>query len=149
LGLATVAGLGFVPATPGTFGTLAGPPVFWYLSRFSPAVYLFLTAALFLVGVAVSDRAERILGRPDDPRVVIDEVVGYLVTMTAMPPTAWTMLLGFMLFRVFDIAKPWPCRALDRRVHGGLGIMIDDVMAGVYAWAVLRLIMVMVPGPGL
>jgi phosphatidylglycerophosphatase A len=54
-----------------------------------------------------------------------------------------------MLFRVFDIAKPWPCRALDRRVHGGLGIMIDDVMAGVYAWAVLRLIMVMVPGPGL
>ncbi len=87
-----------------------------------------------LIGAAIylAARAEAIYGGHDDRRIVIDEVVGYLVTMTGAAPTVIGIFLGFVIFRIFDIAKPWPCSAIDQRMPGGTGVVLDDVAAGVY-----------------
>ncbi len=97
------------------------------------------TLALFLLGVWACAKTGRELGVHDHPAIVWDEVVGYLITMTGAP-TNWQWLLGgFLLFRLFDILKPWPVRWFDRRVAGGLGVMADDVVAGLMALAVLQI----------
>ena len=100
--------------------------------------YLGVVVLAALVGVWACGATARDLGRGDPGAIVWDEVVGFLVTMTAAPPGWVWVLLGFALFRLFDIWKPWPIRALDARVHGGLGIMLDDLVAGLLAWAVLQ-----------
>lgn len=100
--------------------------------------YLVVTVVLFGVGVLVCHRAAEALGTHDHPAIVWDEVVGYLVAMTAAPD-GWTwMLLGFVLFRAFDIFKPWPIRTIDARVSGGAGIMLDDAAAGLYAFFIMQ-----------
>ncbi len=132
-------GLGLSPKAPGTFGTLLGLPCYALLCAFSWPVYLAAAAAVFALGCWAAGRAERDLGRHDAPEVVIDEVAGYLTTMFLAPSLPLAPLWGFVFFRIFDIFKPWPVRWADRRVPGALGVMLDDILAGLYAWLALRL----------
>ncbi|RFA27018.1 phosphatidylglycerophosphatase A [Alkalilimnicola ehrlichii] len=134
-------GSGLAPKAPGTFGTLAGIPIFLVLAQFSLPVYLAVTALFFVVGIAICGVAARDAGVHDHPAIVWDEVVGFLITMIAVPAGWGWVILGFCLFRLFDILKPWPIRLLDRYVGGGFGIMIDDVLAGIFALAVLQLLL--------
>ena len=126
-------GSGLAPRAPGTFGTLAAIPVYLLCAQLPLMIYLLVVAAAFSVGVYLCGRTARALGVHDHPGIVWDEVVGYLMTM-AFAPSGWLwVVLGFVCFRLFDILKPWPIRVLDHSVHGGLGIMIDDALAGVLA----------------
>lgn len=132
-------GAGLAPVAPGTFGTLAALPLYWMLSQLSVSVYLAVVAVLFGIGVWACGRTAQDLGNKDPSVIVWDEVVGYLLTM-AGAPLGWPWVIaGFAAFRLFDIWKPWPIYWLDRRVPGGLGIMLDDVAAGAMAWILLWL----------
>ena len=133
-------GTGCVPVAPGTFGTVAGMLVFLPMRDLSLTSYILVVVTLFLLGVWFCRHAAAALGVHDHPAIVWDEVVGYLVTMTAAPPGWMYVIFGFVLFRLFDILKPWPVRWLDRHVHGGLGIMLDDVAAALMALACLHII---------
>src|SRR5690625_4421061 len=115
-------GSGLMPWMPGTFGTLAAIPVYCLAVQLPVPVYLALTALLFLFGVSLCGAVARDVGVHDHPAIVWDEIVGFLITMTAVPASWPTVLAGFLLFRFFDIVKPWPIRFLDRRISGGLGI---------------------------
>jgi phosphatidylglycerophosphatase A len=140
-------GSGLAPWMPGTFGTLAGIPVYLLAAQLPLTAYLALTLALFLLGIHLCGTAARDAGVHDHPAIVWDEIVGYLITMIAVAPT-WPMVLaGFLLFRFFDIVKPWPVRLLDRRVSGGFGIMVDDAGAGLLALLCLHLLQ-RIPIPG-
>jgi len=130
-------GSGLAPRAPGTFGTLVAVPVYLLCAQLPLVTYLSVVVAAFVLGVYLCGRTARALGVHDHPGIVWDEVVGYLLTM-AWAPSGWLwVVLGFICFRLFDILKPWPIRVLDRSVHGGLGIMIDDALAGVLAAACL------------
>lgn len=145
--LALGLGSGLAPVAPGTFGTLVAIPLYLLVAGVSLSAYISLVMSAFVVGVYVCDYTARALGVHDHPAIVWDEVVGFLITMIAVPLSWQTVLLGFVFFRLFDILKPWPIRWLDRYVKGGLGIMIDDVLAGVFAAAGLWLVGFMgVPG---
>ena len=135
---ATGFGAGLSPRAPGTLGTVAAIPLYLLLAGLPTGAYLLATALVFLVGIPVCGAAARRMGVADHPAIVWDEFAGYLLTMTAAPRGWQWVLAGFVLFRLFDIAKPWPVRWADRRVHGGLGIMLDDVLAAGYAWAGLQ-----------
>ncbi|HET8808362.1 MAG TPA: phosphatidylglycerophosphatase A [Methylophaga sp.] len=142
--LACGLGSGLIPKAPGTFGTLAAIPVFLLMQQLSLLNYLLLTAAFFVFGIWISTQAIKIFHRDDPSEVVWDEVVGFLITMIAAP-TCWQwVLLGFVLFRIFDIWKPWPVSLADQKLHSGLGIMLDDVIAGIYALIVLQLVVYLI-----
>lgn len=133
-------GSGLMPIAPGTWGTLAAMPVYLLWANSPWQIYVTLTLAAFFLGVAVCDKVSSDLGVHDYSGIVWDEVVGYLLTMFLAPVNIWWMIIGFFLFRLFDIWKPQPIRFVDKHVHGGLGIMLDDVLAAVPAWAVLQLL---------
>lgn len=133
-------GAGAVPKVPGTAGTLLAVPLYLLIQPLGSFGYLLVLAVVFLVGIYLCDRTSRDLGVHDHSGIVWDEILGYLVSMWLAPPGWVWVLLGFLLFRVFDILKPWPIGWLDRRVAGGLGIMLDDLAAGVFALAVLQLL---------
>jgi len=133
-------GSGCAPVAPGTFGTLAAIPLYLLVAPLSAPIYGALVVVLFVVGVWLCGRTAKQLGVHDHPGIVWDEWVGFLLTMFLAPVSWVSVLLGFVLFRFFDIAKPWPVRIADRRVGGGFGIMLDDVLAGIYAAIVLQLI---------
>lgn len=137
--LASNAGLGYAPIIPGTVGTLAGLPVFYLLAGLSPLLYALVWLALFALAVWAAHQAGRIYGVADDGRIVIDELAGYLVTVAFLPFSWQTALLGFVWFRIFDILKPPPANWVDRRLKNGFGVVLDDVLAGVYAALALRL----------
>ncbi|CAL1241455.1 phosphatidylglycerophosphatase A family protein [Candidatus Methylocalor cossyra] len=123
-------GAGLAPVAPGTFGTLAAVPVYGLMSSLPLATYGALVAVLFLAGIPACRHAESRLGRRDPAGVVWDEMVGYWIAM-ALVPFSWnTAALGFLLFRLFDVLKPWPIGRLERALRGGLGIMLDDAVAG-------------------
>ena len=132
-------GSGLAPIAPGTFGTLAAVPFYLLLANLPIPAYLGVTFLLFLIGVWLCGRCEQILGVQDHSGIVWDEFVGLFITLAGVTPSLVTVTAGFCLFRLFDALKPWPSSWLDRRVHGGLGIMLDDVLAGVFAWLGLRL----------
>lgn len=136
--LALGCGTGLAPVAPGTFGTLLAIPLWFLLQGLPLAAYLLVLAILFFAGAWVAGRTARALGRHDHGAIVIDEVLGFLVTMTAAPQGWVWVLAGFLLFRLFDIWKPWPISWADRRVHGGIGIMLDDLLAGVWALVCLQ-----------
>ena len=131
-------GAGLVPIGPGTAGTLVAIPLYLVLQPLGLLHYLLVVALAFVAGIGICAHAARRLGVHDHSGIVWDEIVGYLVAMTAAPGGWEWVAGGFVLFRLFDIAKPWPIRWLDRQVHGGLGIMLDDVLAGLMACAVLH-----------
>jgi len=140
MALATGMYVGRIPAAPGTWGSLAALIPWLFIRNLSLPIYVMILAGLFIVGFFVAGSAEKILNSPDSGCIVIDEILGIFITLTAAPnhPGAW--LLGFFLFRVFDILKPFPVSWFDQHIHGGLGIMLDDVMAGLYSLASLHLI---------
>ena len=134
-------GAGLAPWAPGTFGTVVGLPL-WFLMSWlttSPLHYLLVCGVLFIFGCWVCGESARLLGLHDAPGIVFDEIVGFVITcfpLLFLPAHAprWPWLIAaFLLFRLFDILKPWPIRWLDQRVKGGFGIMIDDVLAAVFA----------------
>ncbi len=138
--LATGFGAGLSPRAPGTVGSLVGVLFYIAMAGLPLPAYLSVLLALAVVGVWVCGRAGKILGVTDHPGIVWDEIVGLLLTMTATPPGWRGVLLGFALFRLFDILKPWPVASIERSVAGGLGVMLDDVMAGLYALACLQIL---------
>jgi phosphatidylglycerophosphatase A len=136
LALATVFGVGYAPIAPGTFGSAAGLLVWWLLPA-SPVVQGGAIVAIFAAGSWGGSVAERHFGRSDPGQVVIDEVMGMLVTLF-LNPVGWVgALAAFLLFRVFDVIKPYPANRLEQ-LHGGVGVMADDGMAAIYANLVLR-----------
>lgn len=137
-------GAGLAPVAPGTFGTLVALPLYWCLSPLPLMFYLAVLAALFGLGVWACGRTARELGGADPGAIVWDEVVGYLAAMTAAPVGWPWMLAGFVLFRLFDIWKPWPIRWLDDHVKGGLGIMLDDLAAGALSAMVISIAAILV-----
>ena len=132
-------GAGAASRAPGTVGTLIGVALYVAIAPLPPPWYVAIVTVLFVVGIWVCAHTERKLGIHDHPGIVWDEIVGYLVTMFLAPAGWLPMLGGFLLFRLFDIWKPFPIRALERRVRGGLGTMLDDVLAGLYGLAALQL----------
>jgi phosphatidylglycerophosphatase A len=137
-------GSGLAAKMPGTFGTLAALPLVVLLSHISSfSVYLIITILVCVLGIWICGKTAEDMGVHDDSSIVWDEVAGMLITMLAVPLSWQTVLVGFMLFRFFDILKPWPISYLDKHVHGGFGIMIDDVLAGLFAVACLHLCLVL------
>ncbi len=136
--IATMAGVGFIPFASGTWGTLATIPLWAALVRFAPpAWYLPVTLVVILSSVWACGPCERVYGRKDPSQAVADEMSGYLVTMAFVPAGLWTAIAGFFVFRLTDIVKPWPARRFES-LPGGLGIVADDVMAGVWGCAIMH-----------
>ena len=131
-------GSGCAPKAPGTAGTAVAVLLYLPLQFLPLYAYILMLLVTFILGVWLCDKASKFLGVHDHGGIVWDEFVGYWVTMILAPPGWEWIVLGFILFRIFDIWKPQPIRYFDRHVHGGLGIMIDDVWAGIYALIVLQ-----------
>jgi phosphatidylglycerophosphatase A len=142
--LATVGGAGYAPVAPGTVGSAIGIAIYAATRTWPTLGQVSLLAAITILGIWASSSAARHFQREDPGFVVIDEVAGQLLTLCLLHVSVFGMLVGFILFRVFDIVKPWPARQLEA-LHGGLGIMADDLMAGVYGWIVMRLLIATVP----
>jgi phosphatidylglycerophosphatase A len=130
-------GSGLIPRAPGTWGTLVAVPWIFVLDALPGPAYWLALVALFALGVLICNRVGSRLGVNDYGGIVWDEMVGYWLTMAFVPLTWTWILLGFVLFRLFDILKPWPIGQVDRRLHGGLGVMFDDVLAALYAGILL------------
>lgn len=143
--IATSGYIGFAPVAPGTVGSAAGVALF-YLVRATGAAWAepVLIVALFAAGVWAASSAEQQLGGTDPGPVVIDEVVGMLMTLAWIPVTPLGAFAGFLIFRVLDVVKPWPSRQLES-LHGGLGIMADDAMAAVYGHLLMRGLVLVAP----
>jgi phosphatidylglycerophosphatase A len=137
-------GSGLSPWAPGTAGTLVAVPLYLLVAEFTLPVYSLFILVTAVLGIWFCDAASRELGVHDHPGIVWDEFVGYWITMWALPVSWQWALAGFVAFRVFDIAKPWPIGWLDKRVKGGFGIMIDDILAGVIACGLLHLVRVLI-----
>jgi phosphatidylglycerophosphatase A len=133
-------GAGLSPFAPGTCGTLIAIPLYYLIQSLSWLNYAIVLLLATLVGIWICDVTERGLGVPDHSGIVWDEVCGFGLTMWAAPKGGLWVAIGFILFRIFDIVKPWPIAWIDRKIQGGLGVMVDDLMAGVYAWIGLQLI---------
>ena len=131
-------GAGLAPRAPGTVGTAVAIPIYVTVAAGPSTVYLLVVALVVSVGVWACGRTARELGVHDHPGIVLDEIAGFLVTMTALPLDWRWIAAGFVVFRILDIAKPWPISAADRKVRGGFGIMLDDVVAGALACAALH-----------
>lgn len=130
---------GNLPKIPGTWGSLAALVPWFFMRNLSIPTYLATVGVIFVIGCILAGSAEKILDQADAGPIVIDEFVGMFITLIAAPnhPVAW--ILGFLLFRFFDILKPFPCSWFDQNIHGGFGIMMDDVIAGIYALISLQL----------
>ena len=138
--IATVWDIGVGRRGPGTWGTLAAVPLYVVLSFLPWWAYMALTLCLIVLAIVASEIYEQESGTHDLPQVVIAEVVGFLVTMVLIPRTWQSVLVGFLLFRLLDIWKPFPIRWVDRRVHGGVGVVADDLLAGVIANLILQVL---------
>lgn len=131
-------GSGLAPVAPGTFGTLAALPFYLLLATLSAPLYAALVVAAALVGVWICGQSATALGVHDHPAIVWDEFVGVWIALFAAPSGWLPLLLGFAYFRFFDVLKPWPIGWLDKQLSGGLGIMLDDILAGLLACACLH-----------
>jgi len=131
-------GSGLVPLMPGTAGTLVGIPLYLLFSRLAWPLWLLSITAFSFLAVFVAGEAEKVFRQRDPSRVVIDEIAGFQFALFAVTPSVMHVIAGFLLFRFFDIAKPFPIRYLDRNMHGGVGVVADDVAAGVFAGIILH-----------
>ncbi|WP_115717457.1 phosphatidylglycerophosphatase A family protein [Gallaecimonas mangrovi] len=134
-------GSGLAPKAPGTFGSLAAIPLFLVLSLLPWPAYALVTVLAIYGGIYICARASRDMGVHDHSAIVWDEVAGMLITLFLAPVTWQWLLVGFLLFRFFDVLKPWPISWCDRHLHGGFGIMIDDVLAGVVSFVLMQLLL--------
>ena len=134
-------GSGLSPVAPGTAGTLIGIPVLIFLQFLPSVVALLSTALIVLISVWVAGVVTKEIGIDDHPSIVIDEIAGYVLSMAMIPVTWWTVISGFLIFRLFDIYKPPPIGWLDRNCSGGVGITADDVVAGIYANLVMHVLL--------
>jgi phosphatidylglycerophosphatase A len=141
--LASGAYVGYLPAAPGTFGSLLALPLLVGLARsvWSPAAMAALLAVAAALAMPVCGRAGRICGETDSSRIVLDEVCGMLIAGALLPPTVWALGLAFLAFRFFDIVKPFPAGYFDRHVKNGFGVVADDLVAGIYANLVVRVLL--------
>jgi phosphatidylglycerophosphatase A len=139
--VATAAYLGYAPVASGTFGTLAGValyPVFEALRQFSTSLYVLTFCGLVAAAIVIADEAEKIFGEKDSGKITIDEVAGYIAATLFVHPSLGVVIASFVLFRFFDVVKIWPASHFDREVHGGPGVVLDDVFSGLYANITLR-----------
>lgn len=139
-------GSGLSPKAPGTVGTVAALPLYWLLAPQPLWIYSAIVLIAAVLGVWICHRASKALGVHDHPGIVWDEFVGLWIALWAVPFELPWIIAGFLLFRLFDIAKPWPIGWLDRQLGGGFGIMIDDVVAGVLSCIILQLVLLLGPG---
>lgn len=131
-------GSGLAKKAPGTFGTLAGLPIFWLISSYALSIQLTIISGLFLLGIYICARTGKALGVADDGAIVWDEIVAIMLVL-AFTPLHWLWwLIAFALFRLFDIWKPFPIRQFDAKLKNGFGVMFDDLLAGIYAIAALK-----------
>jgi phosphatidylglycerophosphatase A len=135
-------GSGLSPKAPGTMGTFAAIPLVFVLQPLTSSMQLAVIAILAIWGISLCGKTADDAGVHDHGAIVWDEIVGYLITMWLSPLTWLNIILGFVLFRFFDIVKPWPIGWVDKKCHGGLGIMLDDILAGVAAFTCLQLIQI-------
>lgn len=142
--LATVFGSGYSPIAPGTAGSAVGVVAYWALVQLPQPVAFAVMAAVLVLGTAAAHHVARSTGREDPGLVVVDEVAGQWVSLLFLPLTPATAVAAFFLFRIMDILKPWPARDLEK-LHGGFGIMADDLMAGIYANLLLRVALLVWP----
>ena len=129
---------GYFPLAPGTAGTVVGIGFSWCFSQFSPAIYGITVLAFIFFSAWIAEGAEKIFQKKDDPSIVIDEIAGFLVAITWIPWNWSNVGIGFILFRFFDIIKPFPSRWIEKNLPGGWGITLDDIVAGIYANIILR-----------
>jgi phosphatidylglycerophosphatase A len=136
---------GYLPKAPGTWGSVAGVLVWFCIYRLEAPIYWGIVAALFVAGTIAAGAAEKIVDRPDPGLITIDEVVGQLMVLAIIPASPIWVFIGFVIFRFFDILKPFPVNWLDKHIHGGLGIMLDDVAAGLYSMLVVWILLQFFP----
>jgi phosphatidylglycerophosphatase A len=141
--LASGFGAGFSPFAPGTAGTLVAIPIELLLSPIRSPVYELTLLTFFFFSSWIAERAQNHWQKKDDQRIVIDEIMGYLLTMLWIPKTLFFISVGFLLFRLLDIVKPFPCRQLEK-VRGGFGVVLDDVFAGIYANIALQILRILI-----
>ncbi len=137
--LATGFFIGTVPFAPGTFGSIIGLPICFLISRLNILVAVICTILFILFAIWMAAAAEKVLKKRDAGAIVIDEIAGLIVTFVGIPLTLKTVIVGFIVFRAFDILKPFPIRFLEKKVAGGSGVVLDDVLAGLYGNLILRL----------
>ncbi|MFH2011277.1 MAG: phosphatidylglycerophosphatase A [Pseudomonadota bacterium] len=138
--VATGAYSGYSPIAPGTVGTLVGVGIYLIICNTSPLVYSTIALFLFFPAVLVSGKAEKILNEQDSKHIVIDEIFGFIVTMAFVPSGLLYIVLGFIFFRVLDILKIFPINFFEKKVKGGYGIVLDDLLAGIYANILLQVV---------
>jgi len=139
--LATGCYVGYTPRAPGTAGSILGLGIIWGLADSSSLLYIMLTVFLLIIGIWVSGRAEIYFGH-DGSQIVIDEIIGVMITFVWIPLNAFTLVTGFILFRIMDIAKPFPANRAQK-LPGGTGVVADDVIAAVYAHTLLQGILIL------
>lgn len=132
---------GYLPKAPGTWGSLAALPLHFLLIQLSPQLYFLSLFVLFVIAVTTAGMAEKIIDRKDPGIIVIDEIIGMLVALIGAPSTPLAWAAAFLLFRFFDISKPFPVSWIDRRINGGLGIVMDDIFAGLYSLLMLHILL--------
>jgi phosphatidylglycerophosphatase A len=145
LAIATAGGAGYVPVAPGTAGSAVGIALYFLTCRLSPTWQIVVLAVITVAGTWASSRAAIHFQRQDPSQVVVDEVAGQLLTLLLIGAGWMGALVGFLVFRVLDVLKPWPARRLES-LPGGYGIMADDLMAGVYGWIIMRALAVFLAG---
>jgi len=139
--LATGCYTGYIPIASGTFGTLIAIPLCYLVSRLDPLQAILLLGLFTGFAVWMSGEAEQLFNSKDSSLIVVDEMAGFLVTLFLIPWSVKSVVIGFFLFRLLDIAKPFPIRRIEQKVKGGWGVVGDDVLAGIYANVILRVIM--------
>lgn len=137
---ATGFGVGYSPIVPGTLGTLLAIPIYLFLSEIPSPIYELTLIGFFFLSVWISEGAEKFFGKKDDRRIVIDEMMGFFITLLWLQKTPLVIAIGFILFRFFDILKPFPIRRIEKRWRGGYGVVLDDVIAGIYANILIHLL---------
>jgi phosphatidylglycerophosphatase A len=143
--IATCGYIGYVPIAPGTFGSAVGLALFALIRSWgSSAIELGVIVLLFVLGVWSGNAAEKHFGRVDPGPVVLDEVAGMLITLALLPVNIYGAIVGFLIFRLFDVVKPWPANRLEA-LPGGLGMMADDAMAGIYGNVAMRILIAVLP----
>tara|TARA_Y100001935_G_C17282658_1_gene498435 strand:+ start:533 stop:1021 length:489 start_codon:yes stop_codon:yes gene_type:complete len=139
--LAFGGGVGCTPVAPGTAGTLLAVLIFYFLSLLNFWSYLFITLCILLLGIFICQKTSKDMCVEDHPGIVWDEITGFLITMIGSPREFIWILIGFLLFRFFDILKPWPIGWVDKNVKGGAGIMLDDILAGIISMVILNILL--------